>query len=133
MSITVTDKAGNPEDNDFFIKLTRKLTKIFGFDESTALPYDSSRNVIYPKEIDPATLLTFKFPEDGTLIGRFPASLIRGIPDKMFVYCDICEPYVTGDVKSPLLRVVPTNSSRYVYGSTHTTHFGLPNYIPLLN
>ena len=32
-----------------------------------------------------------------------PYSLWRGIPDKMFVYCDVCEPYITGDVCTPLL------------------------------
>ena len=41
-----------------------------------------------------------------TGVAKF-CSLWRGIPDKMFVYCDICEPYITGDVRTPLLRIVP--------------------------
>jgi len=34
-------------------------------------------------------------------------SLWHTVSDKMFVYCDICEPYMTGDVYTSLLRIVP--------------------------
>lgn len=62
----------------------------------------------------------------------FPASLTHAIPDKLFVYTDICESYVTGDVQTPLLRIVPVDTTNYVYGSTQTKSFSPPNYIPLL-
>ncbi|KAL6433570.1 hypothetical protein ACFW04_006572 [Cataglyphis niger] len=61
-----------------------------------------------------------------------PASLLRGIPDKLFVYCDICEPYITGDVQSPLLRIV-THDARndYAFASTQIKHFSSAQYIAL--
>ncbi|XP_071652976.1 uncharacterized protein [Temnothorax longispinosus] len=66
---------------------------------------------------------------------REPCSLQRGIPDKMFVYCDICEPYVTGDVQTPLLRIVPVETYRYnhveAYGTNQVKHFSPLHYIPL--
>jgi len=60
-------------------------------------------------------------------------SLARGIPDKLFVYCDICEPYITGDVQTPLLRIVPvTGCGRdYEYGTSQVKHFSPPHYIPV--
>lgn len=70
--------------------------------------------------------------EQSTYTADFPASLSRGIPDKLFVYTDICESYVTGDVQTPLLRIVPIDTTNYVYGSTQTKSFSPPNYIPLL-
>lgn len=66
---------------------------------------------------------------------REPCSLQRGIPDKMFVYCDICEPYVTGDAQTPLLRIVPVETYRYnhvdAYGTNQVKHFSPMHYIPL--
>lgn len=60
-------------------------------------------------------------------------SLARGIPDKLFVYCDICEPYITGDVQTPLLRIVPVevHGADYVYGENQVQHFSPMHYIPL--
>ena len=37
------------------------------------------------------------------------------IPDKMFVYCDICESYITGDVRTLLLRIVPVEIRNHNY------------------
>ena len=34
----------------------------------------------------------------------YPASLNNGLPSALYVYTDICEPYITGDSQSPLLR-----------------------------
>ncbi|XP_011859484.1 PREDICTED: uncharacterized protein LOC105556978 [Vollenhovia emeryi] len=66
---------------------------------------------------------------------REPHGLSRGIPDKLFVYCDICEPYITGDVQTPLLRIVPLelhdHSHYYTYAANQVVHFAVPDYIPL--
>jgi hypothetical protein len=81
--------------------------------------------------------LGFKLQEGSERISYYqskePCSLWRGIPDKLFVYCDICEAYVTGDVQSPLLRIVPVESreSNYAYGTNQVKHFSVPFYIPL--
>lgn len=63
---------------------------------------------------------------------NFPASLSHAIPDKLFVYTDICENYITGDVQTPLLRIVPIENTNYTYGSIQTKSFSPPIYIPLL-
>ena len=57
----------------------------------------------------------------------------RGIFDKMFVYCDICEPYITGDVRTSLFRIVPVEirSYNYAFGANLVKHFSFPNYIPM--
>lgn len=66
------------------------------------------------------------------LIGDKPASLSRAVPDKLFVYCDICEPYITGDVQTPLLRIVALNArNEYSYASTQIRHFSPAQYISL--
>jgi len=64
-----------------------------------------------PNSNEEKICLTYGFKETGKRLAdgywsSEPYSLWRGIPDKMFVYCDICEPYITGDVR-PLLRIVP--------------------------
>lgn len=62
-----------------------------------------------------------------------PAGLTNGIPNMLFVYTDICEPYITGDVHTPLLRVVPsTVTDNYNYGSVKIRNFSPPRFIPLL-
>lgn len=61
-----------------------------------------------------------------------PASLISALPSVMFIYTDICESYITGDVQTPLLRIVPLDIESYVYGSIKYRSFSTPKYIPLL-
>lgn len=71
--------------------------------------------------------------EDVECIGQRPANLTNGIPNMLFVYTDICEPYITGDVQTPLLRVVPCNiADNYSYGSVKIRSFSPPRYVPLL-
>lgn len=83
-------------------------------------------------------ILGFEFTEYSirdkhTIIGSSPPSLARGLPNKMFVYSDICEPYITGDTQTPLLRIVPLNINKYVYGTMRDISFSSANYIPLLH
>ena len=47
-------------------------------------------------------------------------------------YSDICEPYVTGDVQSRLLRTVSLNMVDYTYNGIKLISFSPPMYIPLL-
>ena len=46
---------------------------------------------------------------EDTVVGQRPADLISGLPSRIRVYSDICEPYITGNVHTPLLRIVPLN------------------------
>ena len=61
-----------------------------------------------------------------------PAHLSNGLPSMLMIYSDICEPYVTGDVQSRLLRAVLLNIDDYTYGSTRIKSLSPPMYIPLL-
>lgn len=61
-----------------------------------------------------------------------PASLARGIPDQLFVYTDIITPRIVGDVHTPLLRIIQTDTKNNVYGATQTKTLSPTNYIPLL-
>jgi hypothetical protein len=66
-------------------------------------------------------------------IASRPASLIRALPTTLFVYTDICESYITGDVQTPLLRTVSLDIESYVYGSVKYKSFATAKYIPLLH
>lgn len=61
-----------------------------------------------------------------------PASLSNALPRVLFVYTDLCESQITGDVQTPLLRVVPIDIDRYEYGSMRLRTFSPPKYMPLL-
>ena len=50
--------------------------------------------------------------------GDRPAHLSNGLPSMLMIYSEICEPYVTGDVQTRLLRAVSLNIDDYTYGST---------------
>ncbi|KAL6417101.1 hypothetical protein ACFW04_012982 [Cataglyphis niger] len=106
-------------------KNTKKLIKL----ESTSVISDVLPEWVYDEVY---YLLFFVFPRSRMIIADEPASLLRGIPDKLFVYCDICEPYITGDVQSPLLRIV-THDARndYAFASTQIKHFSPMQYIAL--
>lgn len=88
------------------------IAKILGFPTTT-----SERLVIKPR---------------GRYIGERPASLTNAIPNSMFVYSDICTSYITGDVQTPLLRVVPVEYDNSVYGSSRIKSFSAARYIPLV-
>ena len=49
------------------------------------------------------------------------------------MYSDICEPYITDDVHTSLLRIIPLNMTEYKYGSIDIKNFTTPMYIPLLS
>lgn len=70
--------------------------------------------------------------KDWKFLADYPASLSLALPDKLFVYTDICENYITGDVQTPLLRIVPVDNTNYIYGSIQTKAFSPPIYLPLL-
>lgn len=68
----------------------------------------------------------------GKYVGSRPASLSGALPSSMFVYSDICETYITGDVQTPLLRVVSIDADNFKYGATKIKSFSAPRYIPLI-
>lgn len=64
--------------------------------------------------------------------GKCPANLHLGLPPQLFVYCDIIEPQIVGDVMSPLLRIIPLDPSKYIYGANKTHIFSPPHYLPIM-
>lgn len=75
---------------------------------------------------------TMDIHKNWRFLATYPASLSLALPDKLFVYTDICENYITGDVQTPLLRIVPVDNTNYIYGSIQTKAFSPPIYLPLL-
>lgn len=75
---------------------------------------------------DPNTDVAFK------RTGKFPANLYLGLPSQLYIYCDIVEPQMVGDVMSPLLRIVSLDPIKYVYGSNKMHVFSPPHYIPVM-
>lgn len=64
--------------------------------------------------------------------GKFPANLYLGLPSQLYVYCDIIQPQMVGDVMSPLLRIISLDPATYVYGSNKMHIFSPPHYIPIM-
>lgn len=106
-------KACDCADTDHRFGLARVLCKILGFR--------------YNEREEP-----FMLGSDGSRRSDHPAALSNGLPSVMFVYTDLCEAHVTGDVQTPLLRVVPVDVSKYEYGCTRLRTFPTIKYIPLL-
>lgn len=109
--VTVKRICAACEDLEHSFYFSHLLNKILGFDHSGSI-------TLQPKS---------------TYTGERPASLVNGIPSMLFVYSDICEPYITGDVQTPLLRVVSSQvSDNYNYGSMKIKTFSPPRFVPLL-
>ena len=123
------------------IHLPDNLLRITGFEMGIFENKDlfSNLDLLNPNhEQNPAFIRLGYINQKKTKVSDYgshePFSLRHGIPDKMFVYCDVCESYITGDVRTPLLRIVPVeipNHDNYSYGANLVKHFSPPNYIPL--
>lgn len=65
-------------------------------------------------------------------LGKCPANLHLGLPSQLFVYCDIIDPQMVGDVMSPLLRIIPLDPANYIYGANKMHVFSPPHYLPVM-
>lgn len=102
------------EEDVYIIVMSKTLTKILGL----------------PNTIDGRYILIFN--NNRTITGILPASLNRAIPNSLYIYTDICEPCIVGDVETPLLRVVPVDIKKYNYARTKSFNPPQPRYIPLI-
>ena len=100
-----------------YTTFNEKIRRIFGFEDA-----------VHRRT---GTLITFK-TEIRRNVGTRPACLARAIPDQLYVYTDICEPYTVGDTQTALLRIVSMEYSRYKFGSNLARHFAPIHYVPLL-
>ena len=94
-----------------------KIRRIFGFDDA--------------KE-EKTLFTTFNRDAQRDIVAETPASLSRAIPDQLYVYTDICEPYTVGDTQASLLRIVSLDNSKFKYGCSAVQRFAPAHYIPLL-
>jgi hypothetical protein len=62
----------------------------------------------------------------------WPCNVRLGLPSALYVYCDIIEPQFTGDVISPLLRIVSVDKSSYMITDQKTCVFSEPHYVRVL-
>ena len=63
--------------------------------------------------------------------GNRPTSLVRAIPDQLFVYTDICEVYNVGDTQAALLRICNLQKNKYKLATNVVKQFAPLHYIPL--
>lgn len=61
----------------------------------------------------------------------FPASISNALPSAFFIYSDICESYITGDVQASLLRRISLDTGNYHYGTNKTKEFSWLQYLPV--
>lgn len=64
--------------------------------------------------------------------GHSPANIYNDLPTNLMIYSDICEPIVTGDVYTSLLRNVALDLKQYSYGGIVSKTFSRAIYVPLL-
>ncbi len=116
LSLSVTD-AGHLKITSFnyryfnilFYIEKRALGSMLGLHESEEL------GVYLPESREILRDSTLQIPDDvygfgqiGQFIAKNPIDIYRGIYG-FYVYCDLIEPQYTGDTKTNLLRVIPTN------------------------
>lgn len=64
--------------------------------------------------------------------GKYPVNLYLGLPSQLFIYCDIIEPQIVGDVMTSLIRIIPLDPTKYIYGAYKMHTFSPPHYLPVL-
>lgn len=62
----------------------------------------------------------------------WPCNIRLGLPSELYIYCDIIEPQLIGDVMAPLLRIVSVDKSTYMFSDQKTCIFSKPHYVPVL-
>jgi hypothetical protein len=63
---------------------------------------------------------------------KIPANVSKGIPDEMFIYCDIVEPQYFGHELSRILKMVSIAKNNKIYGQTVHKEFQRLQYIPVM-
>ena len=62
-------------------------------------------------------------------MGKYPIDMRAGI-DALYVYCDLVENQIIGNVREPLLRILPVKGT---YGEIIDQDFVARHYVPVLN
>ena len=64
--------------------------------------------------------------------GAHPVSLASAIPNTMYVYTDICEQTIIGNVEAQILHIVPIDIGKYIFGRIKAHTLSPLRYIPVL-
>nr|XP_015840030.1 PREDICTED: uncharacterized protein LOC107398959 [Tribolium castaneum] len=83
----------------------------------------------------PTLSLQLGFKPDTNVLNKtstHPANILLGLPSQLFVYSDIIEPQLVGDILAKVIRTVVINNKYYIYGTHHTQIFSHPHYVPVL-
>lgn len=109
----------------------------FSFDqaESRVTAKIKTANV-YSVELSPRLALQLGYPPFIDICKQKTSvnlpNLALGIPPQLYVYCDIIEPQVVGDVVTQLLRIVHVKTDKYVFGSNEMISYSQPHFVPVL-
>lgn len=100
------------------LELNPELFAIFGFDTSQDL---------FKRLPDADNPFAEEAKENFTVTGTYKADIDRGF-HALYVYCNVCEPQIVGDVYAPLLRNVAIKGKRHEH---ITLTYNQPHYIPI--
>ena len=104
--------------------LNEKIRRIFGFDdtrEKQKIPFMTLNDNVNDDDAGQRDIVAARL-----------ASLSQAIPDQLYVYTDICEPYTVGDTQAALLRIVSMDTFKFRYGCNAVQRFAPAHYISLL-
>ena len=83
----------------YITDFNEKIRRVFGFDEAGQKRSFTTFNEGFRN-----------------IAASSPASLSRALPDQMYVYTDICEPYTVDETQAALLRIVSIENSSFKLG-----------------
>lgn len=113
--------SGTPAEKGcpLYLRAHRNFYKILGFEGSKNL---NDNGIYVTKDVE----------GKGAVTGVRPANILNAIPRQLFIYTDITEPLIVGNVKTSLLRIVPVHMKNFLFGHNHYQTFAPIKYIPLL-
>ena len=130
---------------DLFIDELNKITKIHGLEFKLnnngyilcSFKPDEYDSVIVKLNANLRSIIgidkkSFTVNEESPVFGARPFNLHATIQHELFVYTDVCEPYIVGDVHTPLLARVNIDFSKFDYWGTQSKSISNPRYIPVL-
>lgn len=65
-------------------------------------------------------------------VSEYSANVNNGLPNQIYIYCDIIENNMVGDTTAPLLRAISVDKSNHVFGTGRTIVFESPHYVPVM-
>lgn len=131
--------ATNYDNIDHILSALNNIKEKFKFryDKiSKFVSFSAMDEALISVSLSPKLALQLGFEPNRNLIeknmGKCPANLHLGLPSQLFLYCDIVEPQIVGDVMAPLLRIIPLDPSKYIYGANKMHVFSPPHYLPVM-